>query len=50
MVAKPGIPFAAVVLSGPAEIRLTLMPSFPRYLARYLAVASNAAFATPIQS
>src|SRR5699024_7698507 len=49
-VPKPGIEVAAVVLSGPAETRLTRTPSSPKYWARQRAVQSKAALATAIQS
>ena len=41
-------PEAAKVLTGPAEIALTLICSDPKLLARYLVVDSNAALATPM--
>ena len=45
---KSLIPFADNVLMGPADILFTLIPSFPKLAARYLTLASSAAFATPI--
>src|SRR5437899_4367725 len=47
---KPGMLLAAIVLMGPAATRLTRTPLGPRSRARYRAVDSNAALATPIQS
>src|SRR5947208_1156577 len=47
---KPGIPFPAIVLMGPALTALTRIPFGPRSRARYRVTASSPAFATPIQS
>ena len=45
---KSPIPDAAKVLTGPAEIPLTLIALSPKSAERYITLASNAAFATPI--
>ena len=45
---KSPIPEAAKVLIGPALIALTLTFFSPRSTAKYLTLASKAAFATPI--
>ena len=45
---KSYIPFAHNVFIGPAEIAFTLIPSRPKFSAKYLTLVSNAAFATPI--
>ncbi|CAB4613190.1 unannotated protein [freshwater metagenome] len=47
---KPGIDLAAIVLIGPAAIKLQRIFSCPRSLARYRLADSNPAFAIPIQS
>src|SRR5258708_16590114 len=47
---KPGMDLAAMVRSGPAAMRLTLILYWPRYLPRYLAQDSRPALAAPIQS
>ncbi|MNT67163.1 hypothetical protein D3C72_2052830 [compost metagenome] len=48
IVLKSFIPFADNVLIGPADTAFTLIPFSPKLLAKYLTLASNAAFATPI--
>src|SRR3712207_978119 len=50
MASKPGIPFPAIVRSGPADTVFTRIPFGPRSRARYRVTDSRPAFATPIQS
>ena len=45
---KSFIPFADNVFIGPADTAFTLIFSFPKLSAKYLTLASNAAYAIPI--
>ena len=45
---KSFIPFADNVFIGPEDTAFTLIPSFPKFSAKYLTLDSNAALATPI--